>query len=229
MKTSALLVTALLAVSVFASAQNGKKEIQTGNYEKIAISGPFTIELFSGKAGKVTVSGDDKSTDLVDVIVEDNTLKIKAKNTRKWTGSDHVAIAIPFEVLHEIDISGSTKVTSNNLVKVDLLVLHTSGSGETELAVDAQKVEVALSGSGKINLSGKAASFVSLVSGSGDLNAFDLKTISAEIKVSGSGSSRIYTSDSLVARVSGSGEIAYKGNPAKEDTQVSGSGKIVKS
>jgi hypothetical protein len=37
------------------------------------------------------------------------------------------------------------------------------------------------------------------------------------------GDTTIYCSDSLYARVSGSGDIDYKGNPTKKDVKVSGS------
>jgi len=47
--------------------------------------------------------------------------------------------------------------------------------------------------------------------------------------VAGSGDIRIYCNGVLKARVAGSGDIKYKGNPSKEDTKVAGSGDITKS
>jgi hypothetical protein len=46
------------------------------------------------------------------------------------------------------------------------------------------------------------------------------------VKCAGSGDMEIVSHQSLKARVSGSGDIEYKGNPSKEDTKVSGSGSI---
>ncbi|MGV6832311.1 MAG: GIN domain-containing protein, partial [bacterium] len=46
------------------------------------------------------------------------------------------------------------------------------------------------------------------------------------VSVAGSGDAEVVCRESLKARVAGSGDIEYKGNPAKEDTKVSGSGSI---
>ncbi|WP_278021592.1 GIN domain-containing protein [Flavobacterium ginsengisoli] len=57
----------------------------------------------------------------------------------------------------------------------------------------------------------------------------DLKSKVVEANVSGSGNSKVACDESLTARVSGSGNIRYVGNPEKKDTKVSGSGTISKS
>ena len=47
-----------------------------------------------------------------------------------------------------------------------------------------------------------------------------------EAEVNGSGDVEVYASKSLYARVSGSGDIDYKGNPANVDKKTSGSGDV---
>ena len=64
------------------------------------------------------------------------------------------------------------------------------------------------------------------MAGSGDIEAYDLKAETAELKISGSGTIRASVEKELVARISGSGNIKYKGNPRIEDIKVSGSGNV---
>lgn len=64
------------------------------------------------------------------------------------------------------------------------------------------------------------------VAGSGDFHGFDLEANHTEVSVAGSGDAEVVSKQSLKARVAGSGDIQYKGNPTKEDTKVSGSGSI---
>jgi hypothetical protein len=64
------------------------------------------------------------------------------------------------------------------------------------------------------------------LAGSGDIHAFGLQSNHTEASIAGSGDIEVVSNQSLKARVSGSGDIEYKGNPSKEDTKVSGSGKI---
>jgi hypothetical protein len=77
-------------------------------------------------------------------------------------------------------------------------------------------------------LTGKTENFNSNLNGSGDIDAGDLKAKNAKITVSGSGDSKVFCSESLHARVSGSGDIEYIGDPKKKDTKVNGSGAISK-
>ena len=77
-----------------------------------------------------------------------------------------------------------------------------------------------------LSFQGTATTFEAAVSGSGDVDAYDLKTEKAELKISGSGSIGAAVEKEIVARVSGSGDIKYKGQPKIEDIKVSGSGKI---
>ena len=56
-----------------------------------------------------------------------------------------------------------------------------------------------------------------------------LKLKNAKITVSGLGNSKVFCSESLHARVSGSGAVEYKGDPKKKDIKMNGSGTISKS
>jgi len=53
-----------------------------------------------------------------------------------------------------------------------------------------------------------------------------LKVEKAELKISGSGSIGANVEKEIVARISGSGNIKYKGQPRIEDIKVSGSGNV---
>lgn len=64
------------------------------------------------------------------------------------------------------------------------------------------------------------------LSGSGDIHAYTLKAKSAKVSLAGSGDIRVHAIDYMKARVAGSGDITYKGKPAKLDTKVAGSGNI---
>ena len=51
------------------------------------------------------------------------------------------------------------------------------------------------------------------IAGSGDINATELKVENVNARISGSGSIRCYATENLTGGVSGSGNVAYKGNP----------------
>jgi hypothetical protein len=101
-----------------------------------------------------------------------------------------------------------------------------SGSGDIALVVEANSVKASMSGSGDITLRGKTSNLEISISGSGDIKAYDFIADNVEALVSGSATVEVTANKSINAKVSGSGDIDYRGNPEKIDTKVSGSGDI---
>ena len=62
----------------------------------------------------------------------------------------------------------------------------------------------------------------------GDIEAYDLKADNVDATVSGAADIQVTANKSIKARVSGSGDISYKGNPVKVNTRSSGSRDISK-
>nr|WP_315156330.1 head GIN domain-containing protein [uncultured Flavobacterium sp.] len=202
----------------------------TSSYDGIKVSGFFDVDLVSGKEGNITIKGEQNILDYINVEVVDNVLKIgteKGYNFKLSQGKS-VHITIPFESINGLVLSGSGDIVSKDIIKTNAFDAKLSGSGDLKLAVDAQKFNMSLSGSGDIVLTGHANDFSSSISGSGDINASDLKSKTVSVSISGSGDTKVSCSESLYARVSGSGDIVYYGNPAKKDTKVVGSGEISK-
>lgn len=226
-----------IALSIFANAQSQKikgngnvttKEITTSDYDKISVSGFFDVELVSGSEGKITLKGEENLLEFVNIDVKDNTLCIGTEKGKRLTTTKSITITVPFETLNEVSLSGSGDVSSKNTVKSTKFATTLTGSGDIHLDIEAQEVTATLTGSGDMILKGKTGEFNSTLTGSGDLNASKLESANVTSNVSGSGDCKVYSSDSLFARVSGSGAIYYAGDPKKKDTNVHGSGSISK-
>lgn len=224
-----IYITALLAVSALASAQQ-TKAITTEKYDEIVVAGSYTVELVAGTEGAITVSGDAEDLKKLKIESDGTTLKIQRDREFGWKGNKKaVIITVPVESINEVTLSGSGSITNKHLLKTDHFEATLSGSGKIALNVEAKNMDIAMSGSGQITLKGKTDTLESNLSGSGNVQAFELSAVTANANLSGSGNCEVSCSDAIVARVSGSGRIHYKGNPVKEDTKVAGSGKIVKS
>lgn len=234
-----LVVCGAFLVGFMANAQsekikgNGKVVTETrttSDYDGIKISGSFDVDLVAGKEGKIVMKGEENILSAIIVEVEDNTLKIYVKkntNIRSSMGKK-IEVTVPFEKISELSLSGSGDIQSKNTIKNDKFLAKLSGSGNFNLAVDSNSLELNLSGSGNVQLKGTADNFTTKLSGSGDIDAANLKSKNVDVNVSGSGNSKVNCNESLTARVSGSGDIQYTGNPEKRDVKVSGSGNISK-
>jgi hypothetical protein len=62
--------------------------------------------------------------------------------------------------------------------------------------------------------------------GSGDIRCGDPKAGSASVKLDGTGNITVYASQSLDTNIRGSGNVLYRGNPAKVNKSVPGAGNI---
>jgi hypothetical protein len=243
-KSVQLLVCSLFLVSFIANAQwssNNKNKINgngnvisqtrsTTDYDAIKVAGSFDVDLVAGKEGKITLKGEENLLSAIKVVVEDNILKIsveKSTNLRPSLGKK-IQITIPFEKISELSLAGSGDIQSKDPIKNDKFSAKLSGSGNFNLAIDSNNLDLNLSGSGNVHLKGSADNFTTKLSGSGDIDAANLKSKNVDVNVSGSGNSRVNCNESLTARVSGSGDIKYSGNPEKRDVKVSGSGNISK-
>ena len=237
-----LFVSCSLLLTTMAHAQwsskqtikgNGKsinEKRSTASYDEIAITGFFDVELVAGKEGNITVKGEENLVPFIKVEVINQVLKISTEKNKYFTPSKgkQIVIVVPFENISQVSLTGSGDVVTKNSIKSKTFAVKLVGSGDLNLDVESNDIDINLNGSGDIQLSGTTVNLDSFLNGSGDINATNLQAKNVKATVSGSGDTTVYCSDSLYARVSGSGDIDYKGNPAKKDVKVSGSGTISK-
>lgn len=210
---------------------NGKivtEKRNTANYDEIKVGGSFDVELVSGTEGEITLKGEENLLPYIVVEVEENTLKIYPKTNTNMSSSSGktIIVTVPFESISDVSLGGSGSIIGKNTIKADHFNTKLSGSGDLILTVESNDLVATLSGSGDITLKGKATNYDSKLSGSGDINAYDLASVNGNAALSGSGNIRINCSTNLIARISGSGNVDYTGNPKTKDTKVSGSGRI---
>ena len=236
MKKIGILIL-LLAITTSVNAQwfgkkvrgNGdmvNKTRNVGEYDKISVGGSFDVKLFEGKEGKIDIRIDENLLDYLITEVEGGKLKIKWKKGVNIYSKSRILVTVPFKDIEAVGLAGSGDVYSEDVIKSASFKAALSGSGDLKLKVDTGFLKTGISGSGDVALSGNATTVDGAISGSGDIHAYDLITREADLSIAGSGGIKISVSDKLKARIAGSGNIYYKGNPGKQDVKVSGSGNV---
>ena len=238
-KLAALSLVALFTISCTAQwgksvKGNGKVvtiERSTGDYDAIAISGWFDVDLIDGNEGDISMKGEENLLDHILTEVKDGKLVIKVEkgiNLKPSSWKQGIHITVPVESISSVSLSGSGDIVGKTTIKARSFTTSMSGSGDITLDIDASSISASMSGSGDINLSGTTKDFDVTISGSGDIKAYELEADNVDATVSGSADIKVTANQRLKARVSGSGDIHYKGNPEKVDTKTSGSGDITK-
>ncbi len=240
MKKLGVLV-GLSLLSLSCSAQWGKTikgngnivtiERNTGDYDGVALSGWFDVDLVEGNEGEITLKGEENLLEYIITEVKDGKLVIKTEkgiNLKTSGWNSEIRITVPVESINSVSMAGSGDIVGKTKIKTDNFSTAMSGSGDITLDLDTDSISASMSGSGDIKLSGTTRDFDATISGSGDIEAYDLEADNVSATISGSADIQVTANKSIKARVSGSGDISYRGNPEKVDTKTSGSGDISK-
>lgn len=123
------------------------------------------------------------------------------------------------------NINGSGDVTVSGIA--GSLAVTVMGSGDfTASDLRLEKCTLKVMGSGDMKLSGRA-SLVEIESfASGDINLHNLTAEDVDARIFGSGDIVINVSGNLKARLMGSGDLTYRGDPVSVDVSSMGSGSV---
>lgn len=145
----------------------------------------------------------------------------------KNTGSGNVEFVSSANIKN-LDIAGTGSGNINAEFIGENISIKNTGSGNFELDFVAQNIDLKNTGSGDIKIKGGGITFEPTLTGSGDLDAYDFYCSKVNVKTSGSGNATVYVQNSLFVTITGSGDVFYKGNPSELNTDISGSGNLVK-
>jgi hypothetical protein len=236
MKHTFTLIVALLSITVSQAQWNkikGNGNVVTENrttsdYDAISCAGSFDYILVAGTEGKITLKGESNLLQYVITEVKSGKLVIKTEKGKNIDPSRNntIKITIPFKDLDKVYLSGSGDLWNEDTIKSDDLDVSLSGSGDIVLEVQTKSVSGKVTGSGDVTLKGSTTNLRAAVTGSGDFHGFDLKSTNTDVSVTGSGDAEVICNGEFKARVTGSGDIEYRGNPTNHDSKVSGSGSI---
>lgn len=220
-----LLVTGIQAQTVTPSKKYITKELNNvSNFSSIRVLGSPDVEYRQSNGSKTTVSiyGSDNLVDLLEVSTVNGVLQVNIKKGVKiLSGERRLKVIASSPSLNQVDIKGSADVYLKGAIKGNDLNLNIAGSGDIEAEnLQYANIFALVKGSGDIDLKNvKATTVMSEVNGSGDISAEKLAATNVVATVAGSGDIVCYASRQLDARVSGSGDIEYKGSPSVVNKQ----------
>lgn len=173
-------------------------------FSAVEVAGSVDVQINCGGSQSVTVRADDNLLRQVRTEVVAGRLKVSLDGSLSTQNPLEVQINVP--TLNALSVSGSGDASINRL-NTGSFRLVVSGSGDVRIAGNADTADISVSGSG--NVDGKK-----------------LNIKRANVEIRGSGDATLTVLDSLKARISGSGDLDYYGNPRHVEEQVSGSGDL---
>ncbi len=180
-------------------------EREISRFSRIQINLGADLALTQGNSESLTIETDDNLMQYIETKIENGRLIVSTPNNISVTPSRSIKLNVDFSTLDEIEIFGSTNITSNAL-DLDALAIRFSGSGSTRITgrVDEQT----------INIRGLAT-----------INNFGLDSDRVTVDISGNGNIEVNAEDILDLTVAGMGIIRYTGEPTISQ-QITGTADI---
>ncbi len=221
--TGTFLALFFITLSGFAQVKENR-DLDNFSSVSFGVAGEIIIE--QGTQFSVSLEGDQELLDAISTKVSNGKLLIRKPDWRK-ARNKKLTVYITMPEIEGLSMSGSGLLKNEGALNCDRLNISVSGSGSIRLSqLSADEVSIRISGSGSVTAEGSGADLTDIgISGSGSISAENFKLNKADVSISGSGRCKVWVEDSLVARISGSGSLYYKGDP-NIDAKSSGSGRV---
>ena len=222
-----LLAFFLLAATACSALAQTTRRLD--DFHALHAAGPFDVVLERSNTNTVRTEGDADAAARVTMEVKDGTLRLGWEQGLRhgWGNNARLTVYVTCRQLDAIKSSGSGNLTCRAPLTGTRVEVANSGSGNLTLAaLEAETVTVSNAGSGNMTLAGRVGRQELRVSGSGNVGAFGLVCTDAEVVISGSSNVDLNVTGALSARISGSGNVRYRGNPRLEELRTSGSGEV---
>lgn len=177
-----------------------------GEFTSVELLGSADVNILLTNVQSVNIETDDNIAPLIETKVVNGKLIINSRPDTDYTPTHGVIVTVAIKSLERVTLSGSGS----------LQVAHMSGP---DLVIE-------LPGSGEITAEGTVDHLSISLLGSGTILCDRLKAHTADVTLAGSGTITLFADQSLNAKILGSGNIRYEGNPPQVKKNVAGSGSI---
>ncbi len=177
---------------------------ELNNFSSIILLGSIDVNIKTSESNNCVVVADDNLIPYIKTEVVNNKLNISLNES--YSSEEKLVVNINTPNYDEVSLSGSGNINI--------------------LDFKNNNLSLNISGSGNITGNGEVETLVVKINGSGNLMSKEIKSKSATITINGSGVGKVFASDSISAKINGSGNIKYFGNPENVDSIINGSGDI---
>lgn len=189
------------------------------------------VDVYLKKGDKESVRVEVSGVKLSDVLTEvsGSYLKVHMRDDFNFRGKRDVKAYVTYVELDRISASSASNVFSDGPIKAASIEVHASSAANIEISLEADRVQVHASSAGDVTLEGKAKSIDAEASSAGEVDAYNFITETAQASASSAGSIKLNVSLELQGHASSGGDIRYRGNPSKTNTNSSSGGSIKRS
>lgn len=202
-------------------------------FDELLVEDNIEVHVKKGIDYVVKITAGSKVMPLIKTSVENGRLKIYDNNTCDFTRDykRKVSVLVTVPVLNKITQNGTGNVVMDDEFNCDKLSYYLSNSGNLHINISANIVYGSMHGNGDVYVKGKIKSNFIYASGQGFYYAYGANSDEMILTLNTSGIMEVSVNQFLKIDMNerSTGNIYYKGNPAKTTLNMKGSGKLIKS
>ena len=219
-----------VGIFLITAAQVTAQSVETRSVGSFSgVKAAEAIDVYLKKGDKESVRVEVTGTRLSDVITEISGSYLKIHMENGSYRKTIVKVYVTYVKLDKIYASSASNVFSEGPIKASAMDISVSSAATVEVSLDAGDVSADVSSAGDIVLEGKCRSLEVESSSAGDIDAYRLESENVRARASSAGSIKLTATKELDARASSGGDVRYRGNPLKTNTDSSSGGSVKKS
>lgn len=211
--------------AVTGSGQLTSRQLSVSGVTTLLVGAGFVVRVTIGEPETATIRMDDNLTDLVDVTVSGDQLRLGLKpgaSVRNATLSAEITV----RHLDRLTAGGAGQVTLASELVGDTLELDAAGASRITGPVRVDRLLAAASGASTLALSGRAGYLDVRAVGTSALRLSELAVRNLDVVLSGASCAAVAVSDTLAAQASGVSVLHYQGTPRITRQKTSGASSI---
>jgi len=218
-KILSLFAAFLVVFSSFADPAVVTKKFKVANFKSIELGSAFEVHVHKGNVHAVTVTGQEKDIEDIEVSTSAGKLEIGYESKSKWNwgwnnNRSKVVINITLPQLESGEFSGACKVDLQGFSNEEEMRLLFSGAAKgSAVGLRADKLKIELSGASDCKIAGQSDYLKVDASGASHLKALEFLSRHVDVEASGASSAQVHVQKSLQVDASGASHVKYKGSP----------------
>ncbi|WKK79161.2 head GIN domain-containing protein [Marivirga arenosa] len=233
---SILLLLMMLSTTSYSQVNN--YNINLVEFNSISVNSAYTVYVKQSNKEEIKIKAEKEIYEISEFIVKEGVLHINIKKDESkasksiWQKIDNIKLLPTLKVyvsikdVKSLSVNGNGKLITENSIAADDLKVLVAGPGSMDIDIKSKNLSAKLAGSGNLEISGYSNSLSVENSGSGNINAYNFEVKTAKSSLYGSGSIEINVSESLDAKIYGSGHTFVKGATKEIKSQEYGEGEV---
>lgn len=213
-----VLLTVVVLGTVFVRGQDTKITQDLTKFTEVKAFDGISVKLIKSNENKAVITGENIQK--VAIVNNDGVLKIRMQIDKIFSGYRTFVDLYYTEKLVVIDVNEDAKISSDDIIRQDVLELKAQEGGELVINAEVDQLLIKTVTGGVIETSGTSKLQDVAINTGGVYQGKQLKTKFSTVNVNAGSRAEIYASDYVKATVKAGGEVLVYGDPAKMDEKT---------